>query len=106
MCTLLAGNLFISLAGSEEQINFSQQCPKMFKITSDIFIHAFLLFLGLFLKFFRWVPLNKWCIKARLQYLQGGYKAREATSRATCFVFNTLAVFLAYLFDCPFRFFV
>ena len=40
----------ISLAGSEEQINFSQQCPKMFKIASDIFIHAFLLFLGLFLK--------------------------------------------------------
>ena len=59
MCTLLAGNLFISLAGSEEQINFSQQCPKMFKIASDIFFHAFLLFLGLFLNFFRWVPLEK-----------------------------------------------
>ena len=40
-CTLLAGNLFISLAGSEEQINVSQQSPKMLKIASDIFIHAF-----------------------------------------------------------------
>ena len=49
---------------------------------------------------------NKRCIKARLQYLQGGYKAREATSRATCFAFNTLAVFLADLLDSPFRFFV
>ena len=29
----------------------------MFKIASDIFIHAFLLFLGLFLKIFRWAPL-------------------------------------------------
>ena len=56
-CRLLAGNLFISLAGSEEQMNFSQQSPKMFKIASDIFIHAFLLFLGLFLKIFRLVPL-------------------------------------------------
>ena len=28
---------------------------------------------------------NKRCIKARLQYLQRGYKASEATSRATCF---------------------
>ena len=28
---------------------------------------------------------NKWCIGARLQYLQCGYKASEATSRATCF---------------------
>ena len=46
-CTLLAGNLFISLAGSEEQINFSQQSPKILKIASDIFIRAFLLFLSL-----------------------------------------------------------
>ena len=51
-CPLLAGNLFISLAGSEEQMNFSQQSPKMFKIASDIFIHAFLLFLGLFFQNF------------------------------------------------------
>ena len=28
---------------------------------------------------------NKWCIKARLLYLQRGYKASEATSRAACF---------------------
>ena len=57
-CTLLAGNLFISLAGREGQINFSQQCSKMFKIASDIFIHTFLLFLGLFLKIFCWVSLS------------------------------------------------
>ena len=30
-CTLLAGNSSISLAGSEEQMNFSQQSPKMLK---------------------------------------------------------------------------
>ena len=45
------------------------------------------------------------CINARLQYLQGGYKASEATSRATLFCF-TLAVFLADVLDSPFRFFV
>ena len=28
----------------EEQMNFSQQSPEMFKIASDIFIHAFLFF--------------------------------------------------------------
>ena len=28
---------------------------------------------------------NKQCIKARVQYLQRGYKASEATSRAACF---------------------
>ena len=44
---MLAGNSPISLAGSEEQINFSQQSPKMLKIASDIFIRAFLLFLSL-----------------------------------------------------------
>ena len=38
---LLAGNSSISLAGSEEQIMFFQQSPKMLKIASDIFIHAF-----------------------------------------------------------------
>ena len=47
----------ISLAGSEEQINFSQQSPKMLKMASKSFIHALLLFLGLFLKISRWVPL-------------------------------------------------
>ena len=56
-CTLLAGNS-ISPAGSEEQINISQQSPKMLKMALEIFIHALLLFLGLFLKSFRWVPLN------------------------------------------------
>ena len=56
-CTLLAGNSSISLAGSEEQINFSQQSPKMLKMASEISVHALLLFLGLFLKISRWVPL-------------------------------------------------
>ena len=56
-CTLLAGNS-ISPAGSEEQINISQQSPKMLKMALEIFIHALLLFLGLFLKSFRWVPPN------------------------------------------------
>ena len=46
---VLDANLFISLAESEEQMNFSQQSPKMLKIATDIFIHTFLLFLGLFL---------------------------------------------------------
>ena len=54
---LLAGNSFISLAGSEEQIIFFQQSPKLLKIVSENFIHALLLFLGLFLKISRWVPL-------------------------------------------------
>ena len=57
-CTLLAGDSSISLAGSEEQINFFQQSPKMLKIVSENFIHALLLFLGLFLKISRWVPLT------------------------------------------------
>ena len=55
---LLAGNSFISLAGSEEQINFSQQSPKMLKMALESFIHALLLFLGLFLKISRRVPLR------------------------------------------------
>ena len=57
-CTLLAGNSSISLAGSEEQINFSQQSPKMLKMASESFIHVLLLFLDVFLKISRWVPLN------------------------------------------------
>ena len=54
---MLAGNSSISLAGSEEQIIFYQQSPKLLKIVSENFIHALLLFLGLFLKISRWVPL-------------------------------------------------
>ena len=42
--------------GSEKQINFPQQSPKMLKMASESFIHALLLFLGLFLKISRWVP--------------------------------------------------
>ena len=56
-CTLLAGNSSISLAGSEEQINFSQQSPNMRKMASESFIRAFLLFLGIFLKISRWMLL-------------------------------------------------
>ena len=55
---LLVENSSISLAGSEEQIMFFQQSPKMLKIVSENFIHALLLFLGLFLKISRWVPLS------------------------------------------------
>ena len=36
----------------------SVQSPKMLKMALEIVIHALLLFLGLFLKRFRWVPLN------------------------------------------------
>ena len=42
----------------EEQINFSQQSPKMLKMASESLIHALLLFLGLFLKISPWVPLE------------------------------------------------
>jgi len=37
-CTLLAGKSSISLSGSVEQINFSQQSPKMLKMASESFI--------------------------------------------------------------------
>ena len=68
---MLAGNFFISLAGSEEQIIFFQQSPKMLKIVSENFIHALLLFLGLFLKISRWVPLHlvmKHCVSCLIYY--------------------------------------
>ena len=55
---MLAGNSSISLAGSEEQITFFQQSPKMLKIVSENFIHALLLLVGLFLKISPWVPLH------------------------------------------------
>ena len=56
-CTLQAGNSSISLAGNEEQFNFSQQSPKMLKMASESFIPTLLLFFGLFLKISRWAPL-------------------------------------------------
>ena len=58
MYTLLAGNSSFCLAGSEEQINFFQQSPKMLKMASESFIHALLLCLGLFLKISHWAPLS------------------------------------------------
>ena len=51
------GNSSISLAGSEEQINVSQQSPKILKMASEDFFHALLLFLRLFLKMYRLVTL-------------------------------------------------
>ena len=42
--SLLAWNA--SISGSEGQINFSQQIPKMFKMASESSIHALLFFLG------------------------------------------------------------
>ena len=56
--SLLPVDASISLAGSEEQINFSQQSPKMLKMASESFIHALLFFLGFFLKISYWVPLT------------------------------------------------
>ena len=64
-CTLLAGNLFISLAGSEEQINFSQQSPKMLKIASDIFIYAFFVVFRSFSQNFLLVAPEIRVVKAR-----------------------------------------
>ena len=43
-------------------MSFSQQSPKMLKMASGSFIHALLLFLGLFLKISRWVPLKLLCL--------------------------------------------
>ena len=40
---------------------------------------------------------NKRCIKARLQYLQRGYKASEATSRGTCFLLLYFSGFPGWL---------
>ena len=57
-CTLLAGNSSISLAGSEEQLSFSQHSPKTLKMASESFIHPLFPFLGLFLNISSWVPLT------------------------------------------------
>ena len=54
-CILVVGNSSISLARRVEEINLS---PKMLKMASESFIHALLLFLGLFLKISRRVPLT------------------------------------------------
>ena len=54
---MLAGNSSINLAGSEEQINVSQQSPTMLRIASENFLDTLLLVLGLLLKISRWVPL-------------------------------------------------
>ena len=43
--------------GRVEHLNLSQKSPKILKMASESFIHALLLYLGLFLKIFLWVPL-------------------------------------------------
>ena len=58
---MLAGNSFISLARTGEQIDLCQQSPKMLKTASESFIHALMLFLGLFLKIPRCVPVSFFC---------------------------------------------
>ena len=81
MCTLLAGNSTISLARSEEQINFSQQSLKMLKMASESFIQASLLFFGLFLKLSCWVPLKgfKWLSneEVSMNYIQQTWKIED-----------------------------
>ena len=62
-------------------MNFSQQSPKMFKIASESFSHAFLLFLGLFLKIFRWVPLNYLRAVSFILYSRGLAKIPKARRR-------------------------
>ena len=64
-CTLLAGNSSTSLAGSGEQINFSQKSPKMLKKASESFIHALFLFSSFFSQNSRWVPLKMANIKVK-----------------------------------------
>ena len=61
-CTLLAGNSFISLAGSGEQINLCQQSPKMLKTSSESFIHALVLFFWSFPQNFQLcAPVSFFC---------------------------------------------
>ena len=43
--------------GRVEHLNLSQKSPKILKMASESFIHALLLYLGLFLKIFLWVPV-------------------------------------------------
>ena len=42
--SLLAKNSSISLAGSEEQINFSKQSPKMLKMAKESFVTILMLY--------------------------------------------------------------
>ena len=52
------GTLPSVLLGVRNRLFFSQISPKMLKMASESFIHALLLFLSLFLKMSRWVPLS------------------------------------------------
>ena len=54
-CSLLAGNTCISLAGSEEQINVSQQSPKMLKMASEGSVSSFVV---VFTSFSQNLPLG------------------------------------------------
>ena len=78
---MLALNSFISLAGSEEQINFSQQSPKILQMVSGGFIHALLLLLGLVLKISRLVaPDNAFKHTQNSKMICCGYFARYLKS--------------------------
>ena len=48
---MLAKNSSISLDGSEEQINFSKQSPKMLKMAKESFVTILMLFSVFFSKF-------------------------------------------------------
>ena len=50
----------------------------MLKIVSENFIHALLLFLGLFLKISRWVPLNAHYAYRNLEYFIEDIKMRRS----------------------------
>ena len=80
-CTFLAGNSSISLAGSEEHINFSQQSPKMLKMAPERFIHALLLLYR--------SPQN-----FPLGALNNSWVAREVTKNQT----KKLSIFLRFYF--------
>ena len=57
---------------------FFQQSPKMLKIVLENFIHALLLFLGLFLKIFRRVPLFLGYKKKKFKKLTNWHFSKSA----------------------------
>ena len=79
---MLALNSSISLAGSEEQINFSQRSPKILKMVSGSFIHALLLLLGLFLKISHWLPLCFRAVQAWKAHLLRSVNREDAKQNA------------------------
>ena len=53
----------ISLAGSEKQIKFSQQSPKMLKMALERFYSCFVVVFRSFLKISCWMPLLWFCLQ-------------------------------------------